>query len=153
MKIFFYLTALLLIFNGCEQKKASFIEHCKSQNDVATTTKKLVSQIEAEGLHYYGTFDHSEKAKKVGLRLPQKKIILFGNPHFATTLMKCNASMGLDLPLRILVSSTYEGEVSILYTNPEYWSLKHNIKDQTCLRILNKASIALEELAEYAAKK
>jgi len=153
MKTFFYLGIILLLLSGCEHKEASFIEIQKSQNDVATATKKLIEHIKEEGLNYYGTFDHSEKAKDVGLRLPQKTIVLFGNPHFATTLMKCNASMGLDLPLRILISSTYEGEVSIIYTNPEYWSLKHNIKDQTCLRILNKASIALEELADYAAKK
>jgi len=153
MKTFFYLGAILLFLSGCEHKEASFIETCKSQNDVSTTTKKLIAHIKEEGLNYYGIFDHSQKAKKVGLRLPQKTIVLFGNPHFATTLMKCNASMGLDLPLRILVSSTYEGDVSISYTNPEYWSLKHNIKDQTCLRILNKASMALEDLADYAAKK
>ncbi len=153
MKTFFYAGLLLLFLGGCEHKEASFIETYKSKNDVSTATQKLITRIKEEGLTYYGTIDHSENAKKVGLRLPQKTIVLFGNPHFATTLMKCNASMGVDLPLRILISSTYEGEVSIIYTNPEYWSLKHNIKDQTCLRILNKASVALEDLAEYAAKK
>ena len=153
MKTFFYLGAILLFLSGCEHEKASFIETKKSQNDVATATQKLITHIKKEGLTYYGTFDHSEKAKKVGMRLPQKTIVLFGNPNFATTLMKCNASMGIDLPLRILISSTYEGEVSIIYTNPEYWSLKHNIKDKTCLRILTKASRALDELASYAAKK
>jgi uncharacterized protein (DUF302 family) len=152
-KKLFFLGTLLLVLSGCEHKKASFIETCKSQNSVSATTQKLIARIKEEGLNYYGIFDHSQKPKKVGLRLPQKTIVLFGNPNFATTLMKCNASMGLDLPLRILVSSTYEGEVSISYTNPEYWSLKHNIKDQTCLRILNKASMALEDLAAYAAKK
>jgi uncharacterized protein (DUF302 family) len=153
MKRFFYYGAILLLLSGCEHKEASFIKYVKSQNSVSQTTKKLTKQIKDEGLTYYGIVDHSMHAKEVGLRLPSKTIILFGNPHFATTLMKCNASMGLDLPLRIEISSTYEGEVTLIYTNPEYWSLKHNIKDQTCLRILNKASIALEDLAEYAAKK
>jgi uncharacterized protein (DUF302 family) len=153
MRSFFYLGVILLFLSGCEHEEASFIETYKSKNDVTAATKKLIARIKEEGLTYYGTIDHSKNAKSVGLRLPQKTIVLFGNPHFATTLMKCNASMGLDLPLRILISSTYEGEVTIFYTNPEYWSLKHNIKDQTCLRILNKASAALEELAEYAADK
>jgi uncharacterized protein (DUF302 family) len=153
MKAILSIIVLLLLLSGCEHKEASFLESRISKNSVETTTKKLIDHIKKEELSYYGTFDHSEYAKKAGLRLPAKRVILFGNPHFATTLMKCNASMGLDLPLRIEVSSTYDGEVSIIYTNPEYWSLKHNIKDQTCLRILNKASIALEDIAEYAAKK
>ena len=36
---------------------------------------------------------------------------------------------------------------------PEYWSLKHNIKDKNCLTILNKAKMALANLAEEAGKK
>jgi uncharacterized protein (DUF302 family) len=153
MKKLLSVATLLLLLSGCEHEEKSFIKTRKSHNSVATTIQKLTQHIKEEGLNYYGLFEHSKKAKTAALRLPSKTIVLFGNPHFATTLMKCNASMGLDLPLRILVSSTYEGEVSLSYTNPEYWSLKHNIKDQTCLRILNKASLALEDLAEYAGKK
>jgi uncharacterized protein (DUF302 family) len=153
-KSIIYTAIVTLLMTGCSQeKKASFIETIPSQNSVEKTTQKLIDEIKKEGLVYYETFDHSAKAKGVNLRLPAKRVIMFGNPNFATTLMKCNASMGLDLPLRILVSSTYEGEVTMSYTNPEYWSLKHNIKDQTCLRILNKASFALENLVDEASKK
>ena len=67
--------------------------------------------------------------------------------------MNCNPSMGLDLPLRILISTNYEGITSLTFTNPEYWSLKHNIKDKNCLAILNKAKIALTSLAQEAGKK
>jgi len=153
MKYLFGLAISLLLFSGCEQHKEAFIKVYSTENSVQTVEKRLINRIKERGLHYYGLFDHSQKAKEVGLRLPIKRVVLFGNPHFATTLMKCNASMGLDLPLRVLISSTYEGEVSVSYTNPEYWSLKHNIKDTTCLRILNKASMALDDLSSYAIEK
>ena len=67
--------------------------------------------------------------------------------------MNCNPSMGLDLPLRILFTTDYEGLTTITYTNPEYWSLKHNIKDKNCLNIINKAKMALDDLAKKAGEK
>jgi uncharacterized protein (DUF302 family) len=70
-----------------------------------------------------------------------------------TVLMNCNPSMGIDLPLRMLFTTDYEGLTTISYTNPEYWSLKHNIKDKNCLAIINKAKIALGKLAEEVGKK
>ncbi|HHD72941.1 MAG TPA: DUF302 domain-containing protein, partial [Epsilonproteobacteria bacterium] len=68
-----------------------------------------------------------------------------------TALMKCNQSMGMDLPLRMLFYSDYEGRYWLSYTNPEYYSLKHNIKDNKCLAIINKVSIALQTLAQEVA--
>jgi hypothetical protein len=53
----------------------------------------------------------------------------------------------------MLFSTNYEGITTITYTNPEYWSLKHNIKDKNCLSIINKAKMALDALAEEVAKK
>jgi uncharacterized protein (DUF302 family) len=67
--------------------------------------------------------------------------------------MECNPSMGLDLPLRMLFTTDYEGQTRITYTNPEYWTLKHNIKDKKCLAIIQKIHIALQQLAEEAAAK
>jgi len=87
------------------------------------------------------------------MRLMPESVVVFGNPKMGTILMQCNPSMGLDLPLRMLFNTTYEGKTIITYTNPEYWSLKHNIKDKKCLTIINKASMALEDLAQAAAKK
>ena len=87
------------------------------------------------------------------MKLKPANVVVFGNAKMGTVLMNCNPSMGLDLPLRMLVATNYEGKTSIIYTNPEYWSLKHNIKDKNCLNILNKAKIAMKTLAEETAKK
>jgi len=142
-----------LAFTGCEKSKMSFIETVKSQNDQTTTLTKLVKLIKDENLTYYETFDHLANAKKINKFFTPESVVMFGNPHFATTLMQCNPSMGVDLPLRIVVTTNYEGETSLIYTNPEYWSLKHNIKDKKCLTILGKARMALEDLTSKAAKK
>jgi uncharacterized protein (DUF302 family) len=138
---------------GCENKKGAFLETVETQNDVPTAVNKLIATIKAKGLTYFETIDHVKNAKEVGLRLKPETVVVFGNPKMGTLLMQCNPSMGLDLPLRMLFSTDYEGKTTITYTNPEYWSLKHNIKDKKCLAIINKANIALQNLAEAAAQK
>jgi uncharacterized protein (DUF302 family) len=138
---------------GCDSKKGAFLETVETQNDVPTAVAKLIATIKVKELTHFQTIDHAKNAKDVGLRLKPETVVIFGNPKMGTKLMECNPSMGLDLPLRILFSTNYEGKTTITYTNPEYWSLKHNIKDKKCLGIIKKAHIAMQNLAEEAAKK
>jgi len=138
---------------GCESKKGTFLETAESQNDVPTAVAKLVKLVETQGLTHFSTLDHKANARSVNMNLKPETIVVFGNPKMGTVLMNCNPSMGLDLPLRMLFTTDHEGKTTITYTNPEYWSLKHNIKDKNCLNILTKAKIALANLAEEAGKK
>ena len=137
---------------GCDSKKGAFLETVETKNDVPTAVNKLLAVIKKKGLQHFQTIDHAQNAKTVNLRLKPETVVIFGNPKMGTKLMECNPSMGLDLPLRILFTTDYEGKTTISYTNPEYWSLKHNIKDKKCLAIIRKAHIALQNLAEAAAK-
>jgi uncharacterized protein (DUF302 family) len=138
---------------GCNSKKGTFLKTITSQNSQENSVLKLQKLIKDEGLTLFETIDHKANADSVKMNLKPETVVVFGNPKMGTVLMNCNPSMGLDLPLRILVSTNYEGITSFTYTNPEYWSLKHNIKDKNCLDILNKAAIALEDLTEKASKK
>jgi len=138
---------------GCESKKGTFLETVESENNHSTSVAKLEKLIIDQGLTHFSTMDHRANARNVKMNLKPETVVVFGNPKMGTVLMNCNPSMGLDLPLRMLVTTNYEGQTSIIYTNPEYWSLKHNIKDKNCLNILTKAKMALATLAEEAGKK
>ena len=151
MKKWIAIGLIILALTGCENKKGVFLETVTSQNDVPTTVKKLEGIIEKKGLTHFTTIDHAANAKKAGMHLKPETIVVFGNPKMGTQLMECNPSMGLDLPLRMLLTTDYGGQTRITYTNPEYWTLKHNIKDKKCLAIIQKIHIALQELAEEAA--
>ena len=153
MKKIFLITLLALLFTGCDSKKGTFLNTVESQNDHATSVKKLETLIKTQGLTHFSTIDHQANAKGVQMNLKPETVVVFGNPKMGTVLMNCNPSMGLDLPLRILITTDYEGKTTLTYTNPEYWSLKHNIKDQNCLSILNKAKMALENIAQETGKK
>lgn len=152
-KLLISLGILGFIFVGCEQNKEVFLKRVTSQYDFSTTVKRLKTLIKEQKLNYFDTINHSQNAKDVGMNLKPESVIVFGNPKMGTVLMNCNPSMGLDLPLRILVSTDYEGITTLMYTNPEYWSLKHNIKDKNCLAIITKAKIALADLVEQTSQK
>ncbi|MCF6244096.1 MAG: DUF302 domain-containing protein [Sulfurovum sp.] len=138
---------------GCDSKKGTFLESTVSQNSHEKSISKLKELIEKKGLILFETIDHKKNATSVKMNLKPNTVVVFGNPKMGTVLMNCNPSMGLDLPLRIVVTTNYEGITNFTYTNPEYWSLKHNIKDKNCLSILNKAKVALANLVESASKK
>lgn len=153
MKKVFLIGLVGLALVGCDSKKGTFINTVESQNDHASSVSKLENLIQTQGLTHFSTIDHQANAKNVNMNLKPETVVVFGNPKMGTVLMNCNPSMGLDLPLRMLFTTDYAGLTTITYTNPEYWSLKHNIKDKNCLNILNKAKVALQSLAEEAGKK
>jgi uncharacterized protein (DUF302 family) len=151
MKKWIAIGLVALALTGCENKKGAFLETVASYNDVPTAVKKLKEGIAKKGLTHFATIDHAANATQAGVSLKPETVVTFGNPKIGTQLMACNPSMGLDLPLRMLFTTDYEGQTRITYTNPEYWTLKHNIKDKKCLAIIQKIHIALQELAEEAA--
>lgn len=153
IKKLFFIGLIGLVLVGCDAKKGAFLEEIESQNDHVTSVAKLKTLIQKQKLTLFGTIDHQANAKGVNMNLKPETVVVFGNPKMGTVLMNCNPSMGLDLPLRILITTSYEGITTLTYTNPEYWSLKHNIKDKNCLNILTKAKIALDALAQETAKK
>ena len=147
MKKLLLIPLLSLVFVACDSKKGTFLETVNIKGDVPTAVEKFVKLVKDQGLTYFETIDHSKNAKDAGLRLKPESVVVFGNVQMGSKLMKCNPSMGLDLPLKMLFSTSYEGQTSLTYTNPEYWTLKHNIKNKNCLAIINKASIAMYDLA------
>ena len=151
MKKIFTIISISLLFLGCDSKKGTFLETVESQNNVPTAVAKLEALIKSQGLIHFNTINHQKNALDVKMNLKPETVVVFGNPKMGTVLMNCNPSMGLDLPLRMLFTTDYEGLTTITYTNPEYWSLKHNVKDKNCLNVLQKAKEALANLAEKAA--
>ncbi|MFT7879733.1 MAG: DUF302 domain-containing protein [Sulfurimonas sp.] len=147
--------AALILFGlaGCENKKGAFIEEIPSQNKAPAAIAKLKKIIKERGLTHFATIDHSENAKRVNMALKQNTVVLFENPLTGTVLMQCNPTMGMDLPLKMLFTTSYKGDTTISYTNPEYWSLKHNIKDKNCLKLINELTKGMRDLAEEVAKK
>lgn len=151
MRRWFMVAIALLALSGCENKKGAFLKEVPLNIDVPTAVTRLEKIIQTKGLTHFGTIDHAKAAKEAGLKLRPESVVMFGDPKMGTVLMECNPSMGIDLPLRILFTTDYEGQTTLTYTNPEYWTLKHNIKEKRCLAIINNLSMAMQELSEAIA--
>lgn len=142
------LIAFALLSGGCENKKGTFIETVKSQYSTEKGVKEFEKILEEKGLSIFQVIDHAQNAKNSEMELLPNTVVVFGNPKMGTVLMQCNQSMGMDLPLKMLFYTDYEGNHWVSYTNPEYYSLKHNIKNKNCLEVIKKANVALQVLAD-----
>ncbi|MEA3418286.1 MAG: DUF302 domain-containing protein [Campylobacterota bacterium] len=151
MKKVVLLILLALVFVGCENKKGTFVETVKCSHPVQDNVKNFEKILEEKGLSIFQVIDHAQNAKHSEMEQLPNTVVVFGNPKMGTVLMNCNQTMGMDLPLKMLFYTDYEGNHWLSYTNPEYYTLKHNIKDKKCLAVINKVNIALQTLAEEVA--
>ncbi len=121
----------------------------KSANNFATTETKLRLAIEEKGLKLFTVVDHGAGAKSVDADIGESKLFIFGNPKAGTPLMTDDVQMGLELPLKILITSGMNKETQIIYKDIAESAQNYNIngKDQ----LLGKISENLNALATAAA--
>ncbi len=102
----------------------------RSAHSVAETERRLIGSIEAAGLKVAARIDHEANAKSAGLTLPPTVLVLFGNPKAGTVLMEQNRSIGIDLPLRVLIWEA-DGQVRLAYNDPARLAGRHGIAATT----------------------
>ena len=98
-----------------------------SNHSVDETVAKLKAMLQAKGVKLFALVDHSGEAAKVGLKMPNTKLLIFGNPKGGTPLMLASPSIAIDLPLKILVAEDTQGKVWISYNSPEYLKERHGL--------------------------
>jgi uncharacterized protein (DUF302 family) len=98
-----------------------------SQHSVADTVAKLEAILQAKNVKLFTVVDHSGEAEKAGLKMPNTKLLIFGNAKGGTPLMLAAPSVALDLPLKILVAEDANGKVWLSYNAPAYLQHRHNL--------------------------
>ena len=119
-----------------------------SFEDTYTRLQSIIS--DNPNLKIIAEIDHGDNAKKVGLTLNPTRLIVFGNPSSGTPLMINNQTVGLDLPLKILVWQDNDGVVKVSYNDPAYLENRHVIKRKKGL--LDKISNAMNLLTDQTVK-
>tara|TARA_B100000959_G_C14987041_1_gene626086 strand:- start:2728 stop:3186 length:459 start_codon:yes stop_codon:yes gene_type:complete len=123
----------------------------KSSNDVKTTIDRLESVLKEKGMTIFKRVNHTEGAKKVGLKLRPTELLIFGNPKVGTPLMQCGQSAAIDLPQKALAWEDVKGQVWLSYNNPDYIATRHNILE--CDKVINKIKNALGKFTKKATTK
>ena len=109
--------------------------HCS----VDKTVQKIKKIVTKKGLHVFAIINHSANAKIVKMKLNKSKIIIFGNAKLGTALMQQDMTVGLDLPLRILVYRGNDGKVKMAYRDASWLADKHMLNAAKKIVKINNA--------------
>ncbi len=148
-KIFF---VLLLFFSMTVSAQAvDGTVNVASSFSVQATADRLEIIMQKKGLTVFNRIKHSEGAKLAGIDLRKTELLIFGNPVVGAPLMKCQQTVAIDLPQKMLVWEDKDGKVWITYNSPQYLRDRHTISG--CDKIIAKlekvlASISLSASTE-----
>ena len=117
-----------------------------SSKDFDETITILKSRIEEKGLRIFAVINHHENASKNGFDLAPTTLIIFGNPNVGAPLMQLNQSIGIDLPMKMLVTEKNK-IVTMTFNNPDYLKTRHNLPEGAD-PILEKVSMMLTKLTD-----
>jgi uncharacterized protein (DUF302 family) len=98
-----------------------------SSKSVADTIDRLTSVIADRGFTLFRVIDHSGTAERVGVQMPDSKLVMFGNPAKGAAVMLAAPLAALDLPLKVLVWEDANGVVSASYNSPEFLAERYHL--------------------------
>ena len=96
-------------------------------HSVDETVARLQGFLQAKGVKLFVVVDHSGEAATAGLKMPNTKLLIFGNPKAGTPLMLASPSVALDFPLKILVAEDGGGKTWISYNSTAYLQARHGL--------------------------
>jgi uncharacterized protein (DUF302 family) len=114
------------------------------------TMDRLAAAVTARGVAILARIDHGGAAAKVGLTLRPTELLIFGNAKAGTPLMQTAQTIGIDLPLKVLVWEDEASQTWLSYSDPEWLVARHG--DPTSVRqILGSMAAMLAAVADEAA--
>jgi pyruvate/2-oxoglutarate dehydrogenase complex dihydrolipoamide dehydrogenase (E3) component/uncharacterized protein (DUF302 family) len=100
-----------------------------SAHSAAETAERLKALLGQKKIQLFAEIDHAAGAKQVGLSLRPTRVLIFGNPQAGTQLMQSQQSIGLDLPLRVLIWEDEAGKVWLTYRRVAELARHHGVTD------------------------
>ena len=99
--------------------------------------------LKEKGMTIFARVDHAAGAAKVGKKLRPTEVLIFGNPRAGTPLMQERQTIGLDLPLRVLVWEDENGQTWLTYRRPALLAKRHGIDRPEAVKALDDGLAAL----------
>ncbi len=120
-----------------------------SARSVQTTMDSLENLVRNKALTVFARIDHAAGAAQVGEEMLPTQLLMFGNPAIGTKLMTSQRTVGVDLPIKVLIWEEPDGKVWIAYNDPAYLAKRHEIDDRDA--VLDKMGRAVKGLVSAAA--
>ena len=120
-----------------------------SRHSARDTADRLEAALKAHGITLFARIDHAAGAASAGLELRPTEVLIFGDPRAGTPLMQAAQTMGLDLPLKVLVWEDAEGKTWLTVNDLAWLARRHGLvaEVETTVAALNGALAKLAEAA------
>jgi uncharacterized protein (DUF302 family) len=99
----------------------------QSSNGPEDTMNRFEAEARAHGLTVFAHVDHAAGAAAAGLLLLPTDLLVFGNARGGTPLMQENPTIGIDLPLKVLVWQDAAGKTWLSYNDPAWLAARHGL--------------------------
>jgi uncharacterized protein (DUF302 family) len=110
-----------------EQSSAGVVTKLSGKS-VPETVDALRRLIEDRGFTVFNVIDHRVVAERVGVQMPDSKLVMFGKPAVGAAVMLSAPRAGLDLPLKVLVCEDGNGAVSVSYNSPTFLAERYHVE-------------------------
>jgi uncharacterized protein (DUF302 family) len=131
--IVFALTAMVWLC-GVHAMAADGLTTLRSAYGPRETMARLEAEVKAKGMTVFARIDHAAGAAAVGLALRPTELLIFGNANGGTPLMQSVQTIGIDLPLKVLVWQDASGDTWLSYNDPTWlakrYGLAHEVEAQ-----------------------
>lgn len=145
---FVSITVLMLVFNSANGVwAAEGLVALKSPHGAKATMDRLENIVKERGLIVFNRIDHAAGAAKIGKTLRATELLIFGNPSGGTSLMECEQTSGIDLPLKALVWQDAAGQVWLGYNDPAFLARRHGVASCSVVGNLQKALAGFAQAA------
>jgi len=149
MKIF-VLFATLFFFTSAAALAAEGLINKTSNHSVQVTMDRFEKIVKDKGFNVIARVNHAVAAIKSGSTLRPTELLIFGNPKLGTKLMQSTQTIGIDLPLKVLVWEDEKGVVTLSYNDPAWLKQRHGINDKD--KVFAKMTGAMDKFSNGAVK-
>jgi uncharacterized protein (DUF302 family) len=111
------------------------------------TMDRAEAVVRQRNLIVFARIDHAAGAAKIGKVLRPTELLMFGHPKGGTPFMECAQTVGIDLPLKLLVWEDAEGRTWLGYNDPGYLAQRHGVADCPAVGDLRNALATLTRAA------
>ena len=91
------------------------------------TMNRLEAEVKARGMTVFAHIPHDRGAAAVGVPLRPNDLLIFGNAKVGTALMQLAPTIGIDLPLKVLVWQDADGSTWLSYNDPTWLAKRHGL--------------------------
>ncbi|KLK93460.1 chromosome condensation protein CrcB [Microvirga vignae] len=136
--------------DSSQQTLENGIVKVKSAYQFNETIDRIKQNVSAKGIMFFFAVDQSKLASDAGIKLRPSTLLVFGNPALGSQFITSNPNVGIDWPVRLLISEDENGTVWTVYNDFQYIARRHGITDRDAA--FQKASEVIASITSSVAK-